>query len=177
MPFFHSRAIALACLLLGPLAGCSDNVVDRFGETGQGNVVFASERACTLRVEASSGTMVLLVPFEGDGVRLSFQPGNIVVDRGTQTASFGFLVSRMDGSIAQLAQESIRYLDDGANSIFTADAPAWVVTDLAELKNISFVWDGTVASMASPRAGWAEEAELLADCLGKPLAEVTPVAG
>ncbi|MEM7779487.1 MAG: hypothetical protein AAF697_03735 [Pseudomonadota bacterium] len=143
------RSGAFASLLFP--SACSDNTVEELGITSQGSAVLTDGSNCSLRAEASSGTMVLMVPLDRGTIRISFRTDNIAVDPNAETADFGFLISRNDGTVEQLAQESIFYSQDGDASLFFAEAPVWMVRDLAKLDNVSIVWDGVIASMAAPR--------------------------
>lgn len=165
-------AVALAAAPLLFVAACSDSGPIEFGETSQGTTFTQFEDACALRMEGSSGSMVLMVPFDGDRVLLSFRADTVLVDMESDTARFGYLISRQDGSVTELTRNEIEVNVSDNMQMFNAVVPTWIVSEMATLDNILFAWEGLVVNMVAPQQGWDEEAAMLSACVGRPLSEV-----
>lgn len=177
MPILFKQAgvAVMAAPLLFAIAACTEVDDGTFGTTDAGSIVYTGEYNCNLAFPATHGSIILTVPKQVGPLEISVEGDGIGVDMDAETADFGFEIERTDGTSEALLQDSIHYMDFNGSTMFTADAPQWLVRDLDKVATIAFQWEGEIATRASAPDGWTEEAAMLSECIGKPLAEVTPL--
>lgn len=167
-------AVMAAPLLLA-VSACSEVDDGTFGTTDRGSIVYTGDHNCILAFPATRGSIILTVPKQVGPLEISVDGDGIGVDMDAETADFGFDIVRTDGTHEALLQDSIHYMDFDGSTMFTADAPLWLVRDLDTIATIAFQWEGETGTRATAQAGWTEEAAMLSECIGKPLAGVTPL--
>lgn len=174
--FRNQAGVALmAAPFLFAIGACSQVDDGTFGTTDAGAIVYTGEYNCNLAFPATRGSIILTVPKQVGPLEISVEGDGIGVDMEAETADFGFDIVRTDGTHEALLQDSIHYMDLDGSSMFTADAPQWLVRDLDTIATIAFQWEGETATRATAPGGWTQEAAMLSECIGKPLAEVTPL--
>lgn len=157
---------ALAALVLA--TGCSE--ADTHGVSDDGIAVFATETACALRAEGSESNIVLHVLKDSLTAKLNVEVTHTNVVLADEEVDVFLEVSGSDRARRTVHPDEVLVIEKGAQVYLTMFYPAVMLADLAATDRIGFVIDGEPANTVAPPGGFAEEAGLLADCLGRPLA-------